>query len=412
MDSREQPPHHPNVMVGPTSFPNTIPPSIMAPATARFPFTSISHHHHQQPPPPPSNNNNSSSEPFNINNNTNNHSVVPYEDGSSSALKPCGLTAIDSGKKKRGRPRKYSPDAANIALGLAPAVTQQVSPPPSGGSSAPSTEPLAKKHRGRPPGSGKKQLDALGAGGTGFTPHVIFVETGEDIAAKVVAFSQEGPRTVCILSAHGAISNITLQQPTMAGGTVTYEVLLGFTCFLGCIQYPFIGREMDLVTACYSSIRILSDGLVTTTDGSGQGSEGLFEIISLSGSTLVSEKSSGHSKMDGLSVSLAGSDGRVLGGIVAGKLTAASQVQVIVGSFIAERKKSGSNNLKSGPSAPSPQMLTFGAPATPTSPTSQGPSSDSSDDNDNGPGLYNNATQPIHNMPLYHHPLWAGQTQQ
>ncbi|OIW10880.1 hypothetical protein TanjilG_27826 [Lupinus angustifolius] len=362
MDSREQPPHHPNVMVGPTSFPNTIPPSIMAPATARFPFTSMPHHHHHQPPPPPSNNNNSSSEPFTINNNNNNNSVAPYEDGSSSALKPCGLTAIDSGKKKRGRPRKYSPDAANIALGLAPAVTQQVSPPPSGGSSAPSSEPLAKKHRGRPPGSGKKQLDALGAGGTGFTPHVIFVETGEDIAAKVVAFSQEGPRTVCILSAHGAISNITLRQPTTPGGTVTYE--------------------------------------------------GLFEIISLSGSTLLSEKGSGHSKMDGLSVSLAGSDGRVLGGIVAGTLMAASQVQVIVGSFIAERKKSSSNNLKSGPSAPSPQMLTFGAPASPTSPTSQGPSSDSSDDNDTGPGLYNNAPPPIHNMPLYHHPLWAGQTQQ
>lgn len=62
-------------------------------------------------------------------------------------------------------------------------------------------------------------------------------------------------------------------------------------------------------------------------------------------------------------------------------------------------------------------MLTFGAPMTPTSPTSQGPSTESSDDNDNspfnrGPGPYNNASQPIHNMPMYHHQLWAGQTQQ
>ncbi|XP_072059142.1 uncharacterized protein [Arachis hypogaea] len=48
-----------------------------------------------------------------------------------------------------------------------------------GGGTTPSSEPLAKKHRGRPPGSGKKQMDALGAGGIGFTPHVILVESGE-----------------------------------------------------------------------------------------------------------------------------------------------------------------------------------------------------------------------------------------
>ncbi|OIV92818.1 hypothetical protein TanjilG_00952 [Lupinus angustifolius] len=366
MDSRQQPPHHSNLMVGPTSYPpNTTIPSTMP--TATFPFSSMPHHHHHHSTAPSNNNNPPSPEP--LNNNNNNNSVAPYEDGSSSALKPFGLTATDSGKKKRGRPRKYSPNAGNIALALAPSTDQHVSsPPPHGGGATPSTKTLAKKHRGRPPGSGKKQLDALGAGGTGFTPHVILVEPGEDIAAKFVEFSQQGPRTVCILSARGAISNVTLRQPTTSGSTVTHE--------------------------------------------------GLYEIISLSGSTPLSEKSSsGYGKTDGLSVSLAGPDGRVLGGLVAGMLKAASQVQVIVGSFIAEHKKSSSNNLKSGPPVPSPQMLSFGVPATPTSPTSQGPSSDSSDDNDNGPsnkgpGLYNNATQPVHNMPPYHHRLWAGQTQQ
>lgn len=43
-----------------------------------------------------------------------------------------------------------------------------------------------------------------------------------------MAFSQQGPRTVCILSANGAICNVTLRQPAMSGGTVTYEVLLMF----------------------------------------------------------------------------------------------------------------------------------------------------------------------------------------
>ena len=41
-----------------------------------------------------------------------------------------------------------------------------------------------------------------------------------------MAFSQQGPRTVCILSANGAICNVTLRQPAMSGGSVTYEVLL------------------------------------------------------------------------------------------------------------------------------------------------------------------------------------------
>jgi len=39
-----------------------------------------------------------------------------------------------------------------------------------------------------------------------------------------MSFSQHGPRAVCILSANGAISNVTLRQPAISGGTVTYEV--------------------------------------------------------------------------------------------------------------------------------------------------------------------------------------------
>lgn len=39
-----------------------------------------------------------------------------------------------------------------------------------------------------------------------------------------MSFSQHGPRAVCILSANGAISNVTLRQPATSGGSVTYEV--------------------------------------------------------------------------------------------------------------------------------------------------------------------------------------------
>lgn len=54
--------------------------------------------------------------------------------------------------------------------------------------------------------------------------HAFFSRGLQDVAAKIMAFSQQGPRTVCILSANGAICNVTLRQPATSGGTVSYEV--------------------------------------------------------------------------------------------------------------------------------------------------------------------------------------------
>ncbi|KAG8476047.1 hypothetical protein CXB51_032827 [Gossypium anomalum] len=285
-------------------------------------------------------------------------------------------------KKKRGRPRKYAPDGNIALLQLAPttpiasnsanhgdgdSVGLGSNSGVAGGGAL--SEPPAKRNRGRPPGSSKRQMDALGGvGGVGFTPHVITVEAGEDIASKVMAFSQQGPRTVCILSANGAISNVTLRQPAMSGGTVTYE--------------------------------------------------GRFEIISLSGSFLLSENNGSRSRSGGLSVSLAGSDGRVLGGGVAGMLHAASPVQVIVGSFIADEKKQSQDVSKTGPSSMlTSSMLNFGAPGMTGSPPSQGGSSESSDENGGSPlnrgaGLYGNSAPSIHNNNMQMYQLWTDHTQQ
>ncbi|KAL4348887.1 hypothetical protein GQ457_17G020120 [Hibiscus cannabinus] len=286
-------------------------------------------------------------------------------------------------KKKRGRPRKYAPDGNIALLQLAPTTTIASNSANhgegesvglgtnSGGGSGGGgvSEPPAKKNRGRPPGSSKKQMDALGGvGGVGFTPHVITVEAGEDIASKIMAFSQQGPRTVCILSANGAISNVTLRQPAMSGGTVAYE--------------------------------------------------GRFEIISLSGSYLFSENNGSRSRSGGLSVSLAGSDGRVLGGGVAGMLRAASPVQVIVGSFIADGKKQSSDAFRTGPSpVPTSNMLNFGAPGITGSPPSQGGSSESSDENGGSPlnggsGFYGNSAPSIPNNNMQMYQLWTDHSQQ
>ncbi|KAK4268789.1 hypothetical protein QN277_022028 [Acacia crassicarpa] len=193
---------------------------------------------------------------------------------------PPGAPPGEPVKRRRGRPRKYGPDGS-VSLALTPSSSGH----PSG-----ALTQSQKRGRGRPPGSGKKQqLASLGtlmssSAGMGFTPHIITIAVGEDIATKIMAFSQQGPRAVCILSANGAVSNVTLRQPSSSGGTVTYE--------------------------------------------------GRFEILCLSGSYLLTESGGSRNRTGGLSVSLASPDGRVIGGGVGGLLIAASPVQVIVGSFI------------------------------------------------------------------------------
>ncbi|KAK4349609.1 hypothetical protein RND71_032364 [Anisodus tanguticus] len=278
---------------------------------------------------------------------------LDYSDGSS----------IEAAKKKRGRPRKYSQtNDNNIGLGLSPTPVSQISSvaghTDSGGgggvNGAASSENPSKKGRGRPLGSGKKQQqEDLGAVGFGFTPHLITVNIGEDIASKVMTFSQQGPRAVCILSATGVVCNVTLRQPSMGGGTVTYE--------------------------------------------------GRFEIISLSGSFLLSESNGSRSRTGGLSVSLAGPDGRVLGGGVAGMLMAATPVQL--------HRRKGKPKSKAPSLTPPPNMLNFGAPGTEASSPSPGASSDSSDENGGSPlsheqGPFGNAAEPMHAMP----PTYWGQT--
>lgn len=52
----------------------------------------------------------------------------------------------------------------------------------------------------------------------------------QDIAAKVLAFAKQRPRALCILSANGTVSAVTLRPPASSGSTVTYEVNLHFLC--------------------------------------------------------------------------------------------------------------------------------------------------------------------------------------
>ncbi|KAI5439553.1 hypothetical protein KIW84_025084 [Lathyrus oleraceus] len=384
MDSREppQPPHHPHghhfqppsnvVLMGPNPFTNTAPTTMMAPATARFPLFNVNANPANPANPPPH------SEPFTttttittVNTTTNTTTtvpptLVPCVAGTTvpPTLVPCVAGSSESFKKKRGRPRKYFPDDST-ALGLGSGSGSGSGSGQALAMTSPdsSTAKKSKRGRGRPRGSVKKKL---GDDGSVFRPHVIMVNHGEDIFKKVMAFSQEraGSDTeMCVVSAEGLIGTVALHQ---AGSIVVFE--------------------------------------------------GQFEIISLSAQLVESDDGSGLKRMSNLKISVGGPDSRLLGGVVADKLVAASTVKVIMGCFNLDGKKTSSNNQKSGPSSTPPSH--FAASGTPTSPTSQGPSSESSGDHENspftqGPGVYNNASQVDQNMMMFHHPqVWARQTQQ
>ncbi|KAI3713398.1 hypothetical protein L1987_71975 [Smallanthus sonchifolius] len=214
-------------------------------------------------------------------------------------------------KKRRGRPRKYG-DGSHMALALTPASSV--------GGSPGSGTPTDKKSRGRPPGSGRKQrLANVGewmsaSAGLAFTPHIIHVEIGEDVAAKIQSFAQQRPRALCIMSGNGSVSAVQLRQFASTGGTVNYE--------------------------------------------------GRFEILSLSGSYLLPESGAPNNRTGGLSISICSSDGHVIGGAIGGRLIASSLIQVVACSFV----YGGNNSKKTKTDTPSADEKSPGVQLNETSP--------------------------------------------
>ncbi|XP_058779304.1 AT-hook motif nuclear-localized protein 6-like [Vicia villosa] len=190
-------------------------------------------------------------------------------------------------KKKRGRPRKTE-------SGSKPAL----SPMPIS-ASIPLTGDFSgwKSGGGKPFESIKKPLklndfdedDRTAPPSSNFKTHVLTVNSGEDLSMKIMSLSQQENHTISILTATGTISNVTLRQSDACGGTSTYE--------------------------------------------------GVFEILSLSGSFVPTENGLTKSRAGRMSVSLAGPNGRVFGGALAGLLVAAGSVQVVVASFLPDHQK-------------------------------------------------------------------------
>ncbi|KAK1614383.1 hypothetical protein QYE76_019900 [Lolium multiflorum] len=220
---------------------------------------------------------------------------VPDDSGGGQYTPAASVGAVMKRGRGSGRPVGFVSRAAPVVAVTAATPTAAVvvsTPPPSTASAA-----VAQKQQLAPqvvavvqkqqlaPQLGTASGDVVGcASGANFTPHILNVIAGEDINMKVISFSQQGPRAICILSANGMISNVTLRQHDSLGGTVTYE--------------------------------------------------GRFELLSLSGSFTPTDNGGTRDRSGGMSVSLAAADGRVIGGGVAGLLVAASPVQVVVGSFV------------------------------------------------------------------------------
>ncbi|KAK1605928.1 hypothetical protein QYE76_029601 [Lolium multiflorum] len=174
------------------------------------------------------------------------------------------LQTFSKPQAKRGRPRKYVDPSVAMPMPLAIVPAQH-----------PTNDVL------RPP--------VMPPGGA--TPTTTRQEE-EGPGAEVHGHQEDSGRNgwvTCILSAHGALSNVTLRQGGSSADPAIYQ--------------------------------------------------GYFEMLSLSGSYQLSETDGMSSGTGGLSVSLASLDGRIFGGRVAGPLTAASPVQVVVGRFQVDENK-------------------------------------------------------------------------
>ncbi|XP_057500202.1 AT-hook motif nuclear-localized protein 7-like [Actinidia eriantha] len=266
--------------------------------------------------------------------------------GSPIAISPPTAVAIGAAatmeRKRRGRPRKYGPSVGiavptvisqptAVAVGglqqwrgkeeADPETMDQVGPlqrpcrqPRHQPHHCPGAESsVAKQGGGQPIGLENNQLYNVGLRYAGdycdlvpcsaeacLIPHLINIEKGEDITMKIISFHEQCARALCILSAIGLTSNVKLRQPGSSDGIFTFE--------------------------------------------------GIFQILMLTGSFTHTQVGSSKGSRSGvLNVTLAGSDGHLIGGMLSGRLIAAGPVKVVVGSFMPNGLSSGlPNDLSNG----------------------------------------------------------------
>ncbi|KAG0483668.1 hypothetical protein HPP92_011752 [Vanilla planifolia] len=156
--------------------------------------------------------------------------------------------------------------------------------PPSAASGA--TSSSGRKPRGRPPGSKNKPKPPVvitRESESAMLPVLLEVAAGSDVLERVAAFARRRRVGISILGGSGAVSNAALRQTATSAAAFTIS--------------------------------------------------GRFEILSLSGTFLP--PTAGAATASALTISLAGARGEVIGGAVAGPVTAAGVVVVVGATFLA-----------------------------------------------------------------------------
>ncbi|PIN01861.1 hypothetical protein CDL12_25626 [Handroanthus impetiginosus] len=142
---------------------------------------------------------------------------------------------------------------------------------------------VARRPRGRPPGSKNKPKPPViitRESANTLRAHILEISSGCDVFDAVATYARKRQRGICILSGTGTVNNVSLRQPAAAGSVVTLH--------------------------------------------------GRFEILSLSGSFLPPPAPPGATS---LTIYLAGGQGQVVGGNVVGALIASGPVIIIAASF-------------------------------------------------------------------------------
>ncbi|KAG0471214.1 hypothetical protein HPP92_015760 [Vanilla planifolia] len=193
---------------------------------------------------------------------------------------------VDSGKGTEKRSGKNVGERREKKTALAP----------QGGDG--SSIEMAKRPRGRPPGSKNKprppmiitEAESSGA----MRPHVVEILAGHDVADCLAGLSRRRNLGICVLAGSGAVANVALRQPAapqaVSGGSGAAAAVV------------FHGR---------------------------------YEILSMSATFLPPGMTAESQSVaaGGMSISLAGPQGQVVGGIVAGPLIAAGTVVVLAAGF-------------------------------------------------------------------------------
>ncbi|XP_024539974.1 AT-hook motif nuclear-localized protein 23 [Selaginella moellendorffii] len=187
---------------------------------------------------------------------------------------------------------------------------------------------VVRKPRGRPPGSKNKPKPPIiitRETGTGMRPHVLEIASGCDVHECIATFARRRQRSLCVLGASGTVSNVTLRQPTVPPGGNSASVLtlhgrFDILSMSGTFMQPTAPQPLMPMPLPPTSSPSLFGG------GGGGGGGG--------GSNASSPSSMPTCPSSGLTISMAGAQGQVIGGLVVGALMSVSPILVIAASFL------------------------------------------------------------------------------